>query len=126
MMSIRSVDLKTCQGNDTFWKFECSLPDPIYTMLFIAVREVFVEKSINESSATQFSPVTSAVFRTAGGNMQERATEFEKFSLELMYRVVRLNFTPEIKVFYMLLDRYLPIFTMTSLKQHMKYFNFRC
>ena len=26
----------------------------------------------------------------------------------------------------MLLDRFLPIFCMTSLKQHMEYFNFRC
>ena len=41
-------------------------------------------------------------------------------------RVVELNFTPEIEVFYMLFDRSLSIFSMTSLKQHIEYFNFRC
>ena len=35
------------------------------------------------------------------------------------YSVVQLNFTPEIKVFYMLYDRSLWIFSMTSLKQHL-------
>ena len=39
---------------------------------------------------------------------------------------VQLNFTPAIEVFYMLLGRSLPIFILTSLKQHMEYFNFRC
>ena len=34
---------------------------------------------------------------------------------EMVYRVVQLNFTPEIDVFYM----------MSSLKHYMKYFNFR-
>ena len=34
-----------------------------------------------------------------------------------LYRVVQLNFTPEIKVFYMLIDRSFSIFSMTSLKQ---------
>ena len=40
--------------------------------------------------------------------------------------MVQLNFTPEFEVFYMLFDRYLSIFSLTSLKQHMEYFNFRC
>ena len=35
------------------------------------------------------------------------------------YRVVQLNFTPE--VFYMLFDRSLSIFSMASLKHHMDY-----
>ena len=39
---------------------------------------------------------------------------------------VQLNLTPEIEVFYMLFDRSLSISRMTSLKQHMKYFHFRC
>ena len=43
-----------------------------------------------------------------------------------MYRVVQLNFTPETEVPYMLFDRSLSIFSMTSLKQHSEYFNFRC
>merc|ERR1712037_472201 len=42
-----------------------------------------------------------------------------------MYRMVQQNFTPEIEVFYMLFDRSLSIFSMTSLKQHMEYFNCR-
>ena len=42
------------------------------------------------------------------------------------YRVVQLSFTPEIEVFYMLFKRSLSIYSMTSLKQHMEYFNFRC
>ena len=40
--------------------------------------------------------------------------------------MVQLNFTLEIEVFYMQFDRYLSIFSMTSLKQHMEYFHFRC
>ena len=35
-----------------------------------------------------------------------------------MCRLVQQNFTPEIKVFFMLFDRSLSIFTMASLKQH--------
>ena len=44
------------------------------------------------------------------------------------YRVVQLNFTPEIEVFYLLFEISLPIFSMKSLKQHMYYmhFHFRC
>ena len=42
------------------------------------------------------------------------------------YRVVQLNFTPEIEVFYMLFDRYLSIFSLTSLKQHKDYFHLQC
>ena len=37
---------------------------------------------------------------------------------QALYRVVQLNFTPEIEVFYMLFERSLSIFNMTSLKQH--------
>ena len=33
--------------------------------------------------------------------------------------VVELNLTPEIEVFYMMFERTLSIFIMTSLKQHM-------
>ena len=37
----------------------------------------------------------------------------------IIYRVVQLNFiTQEIVVFYMLFDRYISIFIITSLKQH--------
>ena len=35
-----------------------------------------------------------------------------------LYRVVQLNFTPEIKVFDIQFDRSHSIFSMTSLKQH--------
>ena len=42
------------------------------------------------------------------------------------YKVVQLNLTPEIEVFYMLFDRSLSIFSITSLKHHMEYFNFQC
>ena len=37
-----------------------------------------------------------------------------------MYRVIQLNFTPEIDVFHMLIDRYLPILSMTSLKRNFR------
>ena len=43
----------------------------------------------------------------------------------LAWYEVQLNLNLEIEVFYMLFDRYLSIFVMTSIKQHMKYFNFR-
>ena len=42
------------------------------------------------------------------------------------YRVVQLNFTPKIGVFYMLFERSISIFSLTSLKQHIEYFHFRC
>ena len=42
-----------------------------------------------------------------------------------MYRMVQLNFTPEIEVFYRLFERSLSILSITSLKQLMEYFNFR-
>ena len=42
------------------------------------------------------------------------------------YRVVYLNFTPEIEVFHMLFERYLTIFSTTSLKQHTEYLQFHC
>ena len=35
-----------------------------------------------------------------------------------LYRVVQLNFSPEIEVFYMLFERSLSLFSMTPLKQH--------
>ena len=43
-----------------------------------------------------------------------------------VYRVVQPNLIPEIEVFYMLFDRSLSILSMTSHKQHIEYFNFRC
>ena len=42
------------------------------------------------------------------------------------YRVVLLNFTPEIEVFYMLFERSLSIFNITYLRHHIEYINFRC
>ena len=42
------------------------------------------------------------------------------------YREVQLNLTPKIEVLNMLFDRYLSIFSMTSFKQHVEYFNFLC
>ena len=39
------------------------------------------------------------------------------------YRVVQLDFTLEIEVFYLLLDRSLSIFSMKSLQQHIQYFS---
>ena len=42
-----------------------------------------------------------------------------------LYRVVQLNFTPEIEVFSMLFERYLTIFGMACLKQHMEYSRYR-
>ena len=42
------------------------------------------------------------------------------------YRVVQLNFTPEIKAFYMRFERFLSIFSVTSLKPHIQYFHFQC
>ena len=50
---------------------------------------------------------------------------FQTFT-EIQDRVVLLNLTPKIEVFYQLFDRSLSIFSMTSLKQHMEYCNFRC
>ena len=43
-----------------------------------------------------------------------------------IYRVVQLNFTTEVEVIYMLFNRSLSIFSMTSLNLHIEYFNFRC
>ena len=37
-----------------------------------------------------------------------------------IYRVVQLNFTPEIEVFYMLFEICLSIFSMNSLKEHIQ------
>ena len=47
-------------------------------------------------------------------------TAFESKSRapNLLYRVVQLSLTAEIEVFYMLFERPLSIFYMTSLKQH--------
>ena len=38
-----------------------------------------------------------------------------------LYRVVQLNLTPEIEVFYMVLTKSFSIFSMTSLKRHTVY-----
>ena len=43
-----------------------------------------------------------------------------------MCRVVQLNFTPEIEVFFMPFEISISIFRMTSLKQHIAYLNSRC
>ena len=43
-----------------------------------------------------------------------------------MYRVVQLNFTPEIELFYMLFERSLSIFSMTYLKQHIQSWAKKC
>ena len=61
--------------------------------------------------------------QTDGGSGGGKETLWLNRSL---YRVVQLNFTPEIEVFYVLFDRSLSIFSMTSLKQSMENFNFRC
>ena len=45
---------------------------------------------------------------------------------EDFYRVVRLNVTPEIEIICMLLESYLSISCMTSVKQPIQYFHFRC
>ena len=42
------------------------------------------------------------------------------------YRVVKLDFTTEIEVFYMLFERSISIFSMASLKQHTEFFNSLC
>ena len=42
-----------------------------------------------------------------------------------IYRVVQRNFNPEIESFYMLFERSLSNFSLSSLKQHIEYFNFR-
>ena len=42
------------------------------------------------------------------------------------YREAQLNFTPEIKVLYMLFDRCHTKNRKRSFKQHIKYLNFRC
>ena len=56
----------------------------------------------------------------------ESLTSIQRYPAIQVFRVVQLNFTPEIEVFYMLLDRSLTIFSTTSLKQHMEYFTFLC
>ena len=40
--------------------------------------------------------------------------------VDVDYREVQLNLTPEMQVFYMLLERSFSIFSMASLKQHIK------
>ena len=45
-------------------------------------------------------------------------------NLSFKYSVVQLNFTPEIEVFFILFERCLSIFSMTTLNQR-AYFNFR-
>ena len=41
------------------------------------------------------------------------------------YKVVQLHLSPEIEGFYMLFDTFHSIFSMTTFKHHMDYFNFR-
>ena len=43
---------------------------------------------------------------------------FEGNNGSLLFRVVQLNFTPEVEVSYMMFERSLSNFSMTSLKQH--------
>ena len=45
---------------------------------------------------------------------------------QLLYRVFQLNVTLEIEVFHTMFDRFLPIFSMTYVKQLVEYFYFRC
>ena len=45
---------------------------------------------------------------------------------KLKYRVVQLNFTPEIEEIYMMFERSRTICSMASRKQCMEYFNSRC
>ena len=61
----------------------------------------------------------------------DEATERSRFDAEpyctaIFYRVSQLNFTPEVEVFYMVFERSRSIFSRTSLKQHIEYFNFWC
>ena len=44
----------------------------------------------------------------------------------IKYRVVQLNFTPKVEVLCMLFVRSLSIFSITSVKLLIEYFNFRC
>ena len=46
--------------------------------------------------------------------------------VDMLYRVVQLNFAPEIEVFYVLFEKSLYIFSVTSIKHHIQYFHFRC
>ena len=74
----------------------------------------------------QGGTATSAV-RRAGARVRRPAEQPGEGNFHItVYRVVQLSFTPEIEVFYMMFDRSLSIFSMTPLKQHMKYVNFRC
>ena len=43
-----------------------------------------------------------------------------------VYRVVQLDFTPEIEVFHMLFERCHSKNRKSSIKQHAEYFNFLC
>ena len=64
----------------------------------------------------EISPPPPPIFRSYGPNHWLHCVPF---------RVVQLNLTPEIEVFYMLFDRSLSISSMTSVKQHMEYSYFR-
>ena len=44
----------------------------------------------------------------------------------ILHRLVQLKLTPEIIVVYMMFDRSLSVFSMTSLKHLMELFNIRC
>ena len=58
-------------------------------------------------------------------NYKHGVTFFVGKFLFTKYRVVKLNFTPEIEVFYMLLERSLSYFSITYLKHNIEYFHFR-
>ena len=60
------------------------------------------------------------VVKCFGGNKETHST----FSLGI-YREVQQDFTPEIEVFHMLFERFHTKNIKRSLKQHIKYFNFR-
>ena len=71
-------------------------------------------------------PSTSRAFRALFSFYLPPSTHF--FSpryTSCKYRLVQLNFTPEIEVFYIMFERSLSIFSMPFLKQLIKYFNFR-
>ena len=67
-----------------------------------------------------------------GGPTADRRQADERVVVALVegetvsYRVVQLDLTTDIEVFYMLFDRSLSIFSTTSLQQHIEYFNLCC
>ena len=47
------------------------------------------------------------------------------FEVKLLHKMVQLNFTQEMEIICMLFDRAHSTFTMTSIKKHIEYFNFK-